>query len=483
MRLISRMALPLVLIMALVAVGGALITYIAVRQVVSDSPIILPLPPQVGATAATGAPLFAATPTPVPVVGTPATTQPVDAGNGTPVGVPTYSDPGRVTILLLGIDQRKGEKGPFRTDTIMLLSIDPIRKTAAMLSIPRDIYIPIPGFNRADRINNASATGEIAQYPGGGPALAVKTVQSLVGVPIQRYLVVNFDVFNTVIDTIGPINVCPKDAIHDDQYPDGSYGYITVDFKPGCQDLDSTKLLQYARVRHNAGDDFGRASRQQEVIRSVRDKILSLGGISALIGKAGPIWESLKGSVQTDMTFNEMLELAQLGQGIPKENIQSAVMTDRDGYLIPSTLANGEQVFTPVYEKIHSLIENLFAAAPGSGAIVAAPGSTSAPGAPPVQDNARVLVSNGAGIDGMAKATADKLRAKGFNIVDAKNADLPGGYGKTIIRVYTNRIQTARALADALGLDGTVISNETNGPPNIDIEVIVGKDLAPAATP
>src|SRR5260221_5652864 len=237
MRLISRMALPLVLIMTLVAVGGALITYIAVRQVVSDSPIILPLPPQVGANGPTVAPLFAATPTTVPIVGSPATTQPANTSNGTPVGVPTYSDPGRVTILLLGIDQRKGEKGPFRTDTIMLLSIDPIRKTAAMLSIPRDIYIHIPGFNRANRINEPSATGEIAQYPGGGPALAVKTVQSLVGVSIKRYLVINFDVFDTVIDAIGPIKVCPTDAIHDDQYPDGSYGFITVDFKPGCQDL------------------------------------------------------------------------------------------------------------------------------------------------------------------------------------------------------------------------------------------------------
>src|SRR5258708_7836703 len=225
MRSISRLALPLVLIVALMAVGAALITYIAVRQVVSDSPIILPQPPQFGVNAATVAPLFGATTTTAPVGGKSATPQ-ANAAIGTPGAVPTYSDPGRVTILLLGIDQRKGEKGPFRTDTIMLLSVDPIRKTAAMLSIPRDIYIPIPGFNRADRINNASATGEIAQYPGGGPALAVKTVQSLVGVPIQRYLVVNFDVFNTVIDAIGPINVCPKDAIHHAQYPDGRYGYI-----------------------------------------------------------------------------------------------------------------------------------------------------------------------------------------------------------------------------------------------------------------
>src|SRR5262249_53062969 len=155
----------------------------------------------------------------------------------------------------------------------------------------------------------------------------------------------------------------------------------------------------------------------------------------------GPIWASIKDSIKTNLTFDEVIQLAQAAQNIPKENIQSAVITDKDGYLLPQTLPSGEQVFSPIYEKIHGLVDTLFDSAP-----VVAPSSNQT-NSDVAAEAAKVLVSNGAGVDGMAKSTADKLRAKGFNITDAKNADLPGGYGKTIIRVYTDKFKTAKALA------------------------------------
>ncbi|MEP7289382.1 MAG: LCP family protein [Chloroflexota bacterium] len=480
MRTLSWAMLIAVLVAAVLTVGTAAFTYVTLRRIVAESPVQFPPPPQAGAQS-TKVSLFSPTKTAAPAAATPLAPQVATAEAAVkllPDGVATsaateavksWNDPSRITILLLGIDQRKGEKGPFRTDTMMILSLDPIRKTGAMLSIPRDIYINIPSVNVPDRINNANAIGETQQYPGGGPALAVKAVQSLLGVPIQRYVMVNFDVFTTVIDAVGPITVCPKDAIHDDKYPDGSYGYIVADFPAGCQDLDSTKLLQYARVRHNAGDDFGRATRQQEVIRSVREKVLSLGGVSALLGKATTIWASLKDSIKTDLSFDDMVQLAQLAQSIPKDNIQSAVITDRDGYLQPSKLASGEEVFSPVYEKIHDLVEKLFDSEP------VGPANSEA-----TAEGATITVSNGSGVDGMAKNTADKLIAKGFNITDVKNADLQGGYGKTVIRVYSGKIKTARLIADALKLDGTAISDEPGAVSGVDIEVIVGKDLAPS---
>jgi|SRR5579859_1049874 len=496
MRKLSWLLLPGALIAAIATIGAAALTYFGVRQMVVDSPVDMPAL-QIGANVApTSAPLFGLTRTPAGAqasinpptsepgnpasIGTQGASAPSSAGQATAT-IPPLTDPGRVTILVLGIDQRHGEKGPFRTDTIIVASIDPVRHTAALLSIPRDIYLPIPVFGVADRINNANAIGELGKYPGGGPKLAVKTVESLIGVPIQRYVMINFDVFDTVIDAIGPIQVCPTTAIHDTQYPDGSYGVITVDFQPGCQNLDSTRLLEYSRVRHNAGDDFGRAARQQEVIRAVREKILSLGGVSALIGKAGSVWQSVQNDVQTDLNFAETIQLAQVAQSIPKENIQSVVITDRGGYLIPSTLNDGSQVFTPVYEKIHDLVAKLFNADPGSAPIDAASNPASMPAA---ASAAAIRISNGAGVDGMAKSTADKLRAKGFNIVDAQNADTPGGYARTVIRVYnSNLFNSARDLAVALGLDGTVISAQQSGPPGIDIEVVIGKDIAPTATP
>lgn len=467
MRAISWIMLILVLLGVPLTIGAAIFTYINVRQVVAESPIPLPPPPQAGQAVPT-LPILAATATLAPT--DVAQVQGAGPATSAATALPSLSDPTRITVLLLGIDQRKGEKGPFRTDTMIVLSIDPVRKTAAMISIPRDIYIRIPVYGKADRVNNANIIGDvfIQDYPGGGPALAMRTIQSLLGVPIQRYALVNFDVFTTVIDAVGPIKVCPESQIRDDKYPDGSYGYMTVDFPAGCQELDSTKLLQYARVRHNAGDDFGRSARQQEVIRAVRDKVLSLGGVTSLIGKAGTIWGSIKDSVRTNMTFEEMVALAQIAQSIPKENIRSAVITDKDGYLMPSTLQNGDQVFSPVYEKIHELVERLFDA-----------GTVSAANAQASEESATIIVSNGAGVDGLGKKTADKLTGKGFNVIEVKNADLSGGYTKSEIRVYTGKIKTAQLLVQTLGLDGSVITNEKkDGPPGVDIELVVGKDLA-----
>ncbi len=529
MRIPPWFLMILVMIGVVVTAAAAVFTYVNVRQFTAEVPVALPTLPNFGSSVRpTAVPLIEPTQTVSTLSSSLVATQPaVAAASGiqpsaSPVVAPLDS-PTRITILLLGIDQRKGEKGSFRTDTMMVLSVDPARKTAAMLSVPRDIYIQIPGYT-PNRINTAYDVGEQVSFPGGGGMLSAKTVQRLLGIPIQHYVLINFEVFSAVIDAIGPIRVCPDKAIHDDKYPDGSYGYITVDFQPGCQDLDATKLLQYARVRHNAGDDFGRAQRQQEVIKAVRDKILSLGGVSALFTKAGTIWEAVRSSVKTDMSFEQMLQLGQFAQSIPKENIKSDVLTDRGGYLIPSKTNDGEDVFTPVYEKIHDLIEQLFDAAPTNNAATIQPvAATIAPvtmvqptaavqpptaavqigaatstiqavvqpttqptpsDAPPDLKSAVVQVSNGAGVDGLGKQTVDKLRGLGFNVLDPKNADLPGGYARTVIKVYTGKTQIARALANALGLDGSVIAigdAKTDNLPNVDIQVIVGKDLAPPA--
>lgn len=465
MRIPTWAMLVAVILAIATTAGAAVFTYTKVRQIVLESPIELPAPPQIGAQ-----PRPTAQPNPAT-----ATTEPIATMNtgATPVpgatpAIDPLTDPTRITILLLGTDHRPGETDPPRTDTMMVLSIDPIRKTAAMLSLPRDIYLKIPGYGQ-NRINTAVDIGDSQQYPGGGPALALKTVQSLIGVPIQHFVLIDFQVFYKVIDAIGPIRVCPTDPIHDTQYPDNNYGFITVDFPAGCQDLDSVRLLQYSRVRHNAGDDFGRAKRQQEVIKAVRDKVLSLGGLSALFSKAGDLFAAVKNNLRTDMTFNEMLQIAELAQQIPKDQIRSEVLTVKTkdgGQLIPNTLANGDQILTPVYEDIHNLIALMFDATPGGSSI------------DPRASGATLVVSNGAGIDGLAKSTADKLKALGFNVVDFKNADQPGGYGQTVIRVYNSaKMENARYLADTIKVDPTTITLAQNGPAGVDIELVIGKDL------
>ncbi len=270
-----------------------------------------------------------------------------------------WQDPRRVTVLLLGIDQRAGEEGTFPTDTIIVLSMDPVAKTGAILSVPRDLWVTYPMLNnQAGRINGANIIGDQVSYPGGGgPELARKTAETVLGIKIQYYVLLNFEVFNTLIDTVGPIQVCPQEPIDDDRYPDGSYGYITIHFDAGCQELDSEKLLQYARTRH--GDsDIGRSSRQQEVILAVRDKILSTGGIMALLPKAQDLWNSMQDNIRTNLTFEDILSLAQQAQDVPQDNIRQGQIGFEEVQL--GQTAEGDEILVPIQTDILLLVQNLF---------------------------------------------------------------------------------------------------------------------------
>jgi len=396
MRLYAWIIVGLAIVALIFIAGAAAFTYIGVRQFVADSPIQLPT---LGGLSLAGpsVPSVAVVPTLPPFVSQATTATPVagqsslntplaSPGGPTATGMtsvpsiqtaptldPVLQNPTRVTVLIMAIDQLPGEKGPFQTDTMIVISIDPLRKTAAMLSVLRDIYVPIPGYS-ANRVDTAEGMGETVDYPGGGPVLAIKTVENLLGVPIQHYFLLNFAVFSAVMDAVGPLQVCPAQAIHDTAYPDDfnpndPNGVITVDFPAGCQMLGTIQLIEYSRVRHNSGDDYGRAARQQEVITAVRNKVLSLGGFSALISKAGTIWGAVKSNVKTDMTFDQMAQLAQIALTIPKENISSAELSLQSGYVIPSTTSLKEQVLAPVYEKIHQLVEQMFDAQPGKPVI------------------------------------------------------------------------------------------------------------------
>ncbi len=132
---------------------------------------------------------------------------------------PHWNGKERVNILVLGVDQRPGESGPWRTDTMMVLSVDPESKSAGILSIPRDLWVEIPGYG-SDRINTAYVYGDLNKVPGGGPALAKKTVQYNLGEPIHYYLRVNFAAFQQVIDLIGGVDIYVEHEIDDPLYPD-----------------------------------------------------------------------------------------------------------------------------------------------------------------------------------------------------------------------------------------------------------------------
>lgn len=372
MRVSQRFVLGWVLVISVLGIAGALVAYRFVRDRAAelDSVLELPDPPQLVRPSSNEPAPTPQPPTPTPDQGDEMTPAPEDAAPGEPPASPEaggeaqavayapWDDPRRVSVLLLGIDQRAGEQGTFPTDTIILLSLDPVGSTAAILSIPRDLWVEYPGLGQSGRINGANIAGDTISYPGGGgPAFAVRTVEKELGIKIQYYLLINFEVFNTFIDAIGPIEVCPPEPIDDDLYPDGSYGYISIHFDAGCQALDAERLLQYARTRH-ADSDIGRSTRQQEVILSVRNKVLSAGGVAALLPEAPALWESMQDNIRTNLSFEEMVRLGLRAEKIPSAEIRQAQISFDEVYL--STSDDGEAILVPIASDIRLLIEDLF---------------------------------------------------------------------------------------------------------------------------
>ncbi len=230
--------------------------------------------------------------------------------------------PGRVNILLMGIDGRAIDPStPSRSDTIILLSVDTVKKTAGILSIPRDLLMTVPGFG-IRKVNAAYAIGEFNKLPGGGQALAVQTVSRFFSknmggsIPIKYYMTVNFDGFEKVVDTIGGIDINVPEEIDDPEYPTPWFGYEHIHFNAGPQHMDGATALKYARTRH-ADSDFGRIRRQQQVMLAVRQKALGLN----LLPQLPSLIDQFAGMVETNMDFNTQMGFAQLAASLNSNNI------------------------------------------------------------------------------------------------------------------------------------------------------------------
>jgi polyisoprenyl-teichoic acid--peptidoglycan teichoic acid transferase len=259
-------------------------------------------------------------------------------------------DDGRVTIVLLGIDARdKLTEGASRTDVLTLATIDPLSQTAAMLSIPRDLYVPLPGYDEQQRINTAYFWGEVNQLPGGGPGYAEETITYNFGVPIQRYAVIDFAGFKNVIDALGGVDIDVPVDIVDDAYPTPDYRTEVLRIPAGRVHMDGDLALKYVRTRHT-DSDFGRLQRQQQVLLAIRDKALSIGSIS----KVPEALNAAGDSLQTDLTLPEMLSLAKKWSQIPRENIQAYRIDET--MIQPYVTPQGGQVLLPDREKIAEVV-------------------------------------------------------------------------------------------------------------------------------
>jgi len=387
--------------------------------------------------------------------------------------LPRWEGTERVNVLVMGIDQREQEQGPWRTDTMLVLTIDPVTLTGGMLSIPRDLWVPIPGYEEG-RINTAHYLGDVYDYPGGGPALAAKTVQYNLGVPIHHYARFNFAAFEQLVDLIGGIDVYVEEEVSDPLYPDAGYGYDPLYMSAGWQHLNGEMALKYARTRHSAGGDFDRAKRQQQVLLAVFEQVTRLDLLPQLAQRAPELWQTLQDSVVTDLTLDQVIALAKLASEVKAENIRYAVVDEN--YTQFWDTPDGQQVLIPLRDRIRELRDYIFT----TGAPL--PEQADDPAARLKAEAATVEVLNGTTAAGLAALTADHLRQQGLQVERADNADR-SDYAESLIIVYTGKTYTAEYIAHLLGFPLTAVVHGADPAAEYDISVIVGADYQPPEQP
>ena len=213
----------------------------------------------------------------------------------------------KATIMIMGVDERDDDVG--RSDTLMIASIDPKTNQASLLSVPRDTRVKIKGHG-FDKVNAAYAYGK--------EKLSQDTVESLLGVNIDHYIIINTKSFKKIIDAIGGIDIdVPKRMHYEDPWDDD--GGLIIDFQPGMQHMDGAKAVTYVRYRDEEGD-LGRIRRQQDFVRACMEKLVS----PAIIPKLPVVIKEVMGSIETDLSFRQLLEFA----GTLKESKNNGLKTD-----------------------------------------------------------------------------------------------------------------------------------------------------------
>jgi LCP family protein required for cell wall assembly len=427
------------------SMASALVAFSVVRQfVVSTTSFKLPgLAVNVGGTDQTGAPLA-----PVQQLA-PQLTE--------------WDGTSRVNILIMGLDARDWEagNGPPRTDSMMLFTYDPATKDVGMLSIPRDLWVDIPGFGHK-KINAAYQLGEGAHLPGGGAGLAVKTVEQFLGITINYYGQIDFYAFEHFIDLIGGVKVEVQQRVKVQLIGEEQEHVI----EPGRQVLNGAYALAYARARHTEDGDFDRARRQQEVILAIRLQLMRDEVRTLLITHGFEIYQELSNGINTNMTLDEIFKLAFTLRNV--HQINQAVIAPPD-YVTLDKSPDGLDILKPITEKIRVLRDQFFSSGSARSAV-----AINSEAAQLVQtEAAKVAVNNGSGASGLADNTSAYLQNHGFTIASTGNSDLVGA---TRIIDYTGNPYTVQYLVELMGVSPANIYSRYDPTSQIDVEVIIGPE-------
>jgi LCP family protein required for cell wall assembly len=370
----------------------------------------------------------------------------------------------RVTMLVLGVDYRDWESGfeNSRSDTMILLTIDPVAKTAGALSIPRDLWAAIPGFKPA-KINAAHYFGDLYDYPGGGIALAMKTVENVIGVPIDYYARLDFYAFVDFINLIGGVKVDVTETI-ELEIIDKAFDTV---LEPGRYTLNGEQALAYARNRYNEGGDFDRSRRQQQVIMGIRDRLLNPKTLATLIANAPSLYEEYSQRITTNLPLEDAIRLAMLAVQIDQEDIDMAVIGAEQVQF--GTSPDDRSILIPLPDKIRELRDRIFQTGGAFSPAMEGDALTL------MQiEEARITIYDGTTDGSTAQRTADYLRNQGADIVSVQSAGQT--YSSTTLIDHTGSPYALAYLSDLMHVGTYQIFQRLAMDSSTDVEIWLGTD-------
>lgn len=401
-----------------------------------------------------------------------------------------------VNILLVAVGG-EGHQGENLTDSVMLIRFRPQERDVALLSIPRDLYVNIPGTELYTRINAVHAYGE-NQRRGEGLRLIKEKVASVTGQLVHYVARVDFLAFKRIVDELGGIDITIDQAFYD--------YWHRISFPAGREHMNGERALAYVRARYiegPAGGDFKRAERTQRVLLAIRQKIFSVQTAVDLRALAG-ILDTLKTHVATNFTLSELKRLADFTRGITQDRIRTAVLdTGPHGLLTGSTEILGGRpasVLRPragleKYDEIHQFTANIFTegrVSPTPAPPDTLPGGEGSPSpstsASPRAESGDIFseqptvdVRNGTAITGFAARVAKTLEKQQFTIIATGNGTTRNRTASIIVdRTNGKKPASLRALQAALGVSTTVSIPESEKlGADANFLIFLGTDLAP----
>ena len=349
-----------------------------------------------------------------------------------------------VNIILLGSDKRADE-ATWRTDTMIIVSVDTERKVVRLLSIPRDLWVNIPGHGN-DRINTADMWGELAQE-GSGPDLVKRTIQESLGIPIHYYVRADFDGFIEIIDAIGGVEIDVECALTD------------IELEPGIQHMDGELALLYARSRITT-NDFDRSRRQRKLLMALWGKAKS----TDIITKIPALWVAMAGTFDTDMPLSQVLSLGYLGIQLKPNYIFSQSIGP---WQVQNwTTSEGYEVLLPLDDEIQELLDAFYG--PIDFDFLQRVGET------------QIQVLNGTWQEQAARLAATNLGWMGFQVSDVGMADRQD-YAESQVIVLSAEEDVAELAAQTLDLLPSSLRYQPDPASPVNIRVVLGADHDPCA--